>query len=94
MVAIPVSMDQPGVAARIANTKTGAYVPLQEMTAPRLSVIIDEVLSNPKYRQNANKMKQTIVQTNGLEKAVDLLEDAFKLPRQEQYAAPSESRSV
>jgi zeaxanthin glucosyltransferase len=94
MVAIPVLMDQPGVAARIANTKTGAYVPLQEMTAPRLSVIIDEVLSNPKYRQNANKMKQTIVQTNGLEKAVDLLEDAFKLPRQEQYAAPSESRSV
>jgi zeaxanthin glucosyltransferase len=91
MVAIPVSTDQPGVAARIAYTKTGAYVPLQEMTAPRLSVLIDEVLSNPEYRQNANKMKQAIVQTNGLEKAVDLLEDAFKLPRQEQDASPSES---
>lgn len=57
MVAIPVSMDQPGVAARIAYTKTGAYVPLQEMTAPKLSALIDEVLSNPEYRQNANKMK-------------------------------------
>jgi len=91
MVAIPVSTDQPGVAARIAYTKTGAYVPLQEMTAPGLSVLIDEVLSNPEYRQNANKMKQAIVQTNGLEKAVDLLEDAFKLPRQEQDASPSES---
>jgi zeaxanthin glucosyltransferase len=52
MVAIPVSMDQPGVAARIAYTKTGAYVPLQEMTAPRLSALIKEVLSNPEYRQN------------------------------------------
>jgi zeaxanthin glucosyltransferase len=91
MVAIPVSMDQPGVAARIAYTKTGAYVPLQEMTAPRLSALIEEVLTNPEYRQNANKMKQAIVQTNGLEKAVDLLEDAFKLPWQEQYASPSES---
>jgi zeaxanthin glucosyltransferase len=90
MVAIPVSMDQPGVAARIAYTKTGAYVPLQEMTAPRLSVVIKEVLSNPEYRQNANKMKQAIVQTNGLEKAVDLLEDAFKLPEQEQDPSPSE----
>ncbi len=91
MVAIPVSMDQPGVAARIAYTRTGAYVPLQEMTAPRLSALIEEVLTNPEYRQNANKMKQAIVQTNGLEKAVDLLEDAFKLPWQEQYASPSES---
>jgi MGT family glycosyltransferase len=91
MVAIPVSMDQPGVAARIAYTRTGAYVALQEMTAPRLSALIDEVLGNPEYRQNANKMKQAIVQTNGLEKAIDLLEDAFKLPRQGQYASPSES---
>ncbi|MEA2264056.1 MAG: zeaxanthin glucosyltransferase [Acidobacteriaceae bacterium] len=90
MVAIPVSMDQPGVAARIAYTKTGAYVPLQEMTATRLSLLIKEVLSNPEYRQNANKMKQAIVQTNGLEKAVDLLEDAFKLPQQEQNPWPSE----
>jgi UDP:flavonoid glycosyltransferase YjiC (YdhE family) len=47
-------------------------------------------LSNPEYRQNANKMKQAIVQTNGLEKAVDLLEDAFKLPQQEQNPWPSE----
>jgi zeaxanthin glucosyltransferase len=91
MVAIPVSMDQPGVAARIAYTKTGAYVPLPEMTVPKLSALIEEVLSNPKYRQNANKMKQAIVQTNGLEKAIDLLEDAFKLPRQEQDTSPSES---
>jgi zeaxanthin glucosyltransferase len=90
MVAIPVSMDQPGVAARIAYTKTGAYVPLQEMTAPRLSLLIKEVLSNPEYRQNAKKMKQAIVQTNGLEKAVDLLEDAFKLRQQEQDPSPSE----
>jgi UDP:flavonoid glycosyltransferase YjiC (YdhE family) len=60
------------------------------MTATRLSLLIKEVLSNPEYRQNANKMKQAIVQTNGLEKAVDLLEDAFKLPQQEQNPWPSE----
>jgi MGT family glycosyltransferase len=87
MVAIPVSLDQPGVATRIVYTKTGGYVPLRELTAPKLSALIDEVLSNPEYNQNANKMKQAIVQTKGLEKAVDLLEDAFKLPRQEQDAS-------
>ena len=79
MIAIPVTNDQPGVAARIAYTKTGAYVPIQEMTASRLSALIEEVLSNPEYRQNANNMRQVIAETNGLEKAVDLLELAFDL---------------
>jgi zeaxanthin glucosyltransferase len=79
LVAIPVTNDQPGVAARIAYTKTGAFVPLQEMTVPRLSRLIDEVLGNPEYRRNANQMKETIAKTNGLEKAVDLLEEAFQL---------------
>lgn len=79
MVAIPVSIDQPGVAARIAYTKAGAYVPLQQLSVPRLSALIDQVLDNPEYRQNANAMKQAIAKTNGLEKAVDLLEKAFNL---------------
>jgi zeaxanthin glucosyltransferase len=79
MVAIPVTNDQPGVAARIAYTKSGAYVSIQEMTASRLSALIDEVLTNPEYRQNANNMKQVIAETNGLEKAADLLEQAFNL---------------
>ncbi len=68
MVAIPVSIDQPGVAARIAYTKTGAYVPLKEFTAARLSTLIDEVLSNPEYRQNANKMKEAIFGQTDLKK--------------------------
>ncbi|SRR6266478_639636 len=78
MVAIPVSIDQPGVAARIAYTKTGAYVPLRELSTLRLSTLIDDVLGNPKYRQNANELREVIVRTNGLEKAADLLE-AFNL---------------
>jgi zeaxanthin glucosyltransferase len=81
MVAIPVSIDQPGVAARIAYTRTGAYVPIQELTTSRLSTLIDDVLGNPEYRHNANKMKEAIARTNGLEKAADLLEQAFDLSR-------------
>jgi zeaxanthin glucosyltransferase len=81
MVAIPVTNDQPGVAARIAYTKTGAFVPLNEVTAPRLSSLIDDVLSDPEYRQNARNMRQSIAETNGLERAVDFLEQAFHLSR-------------
>ena len=81
LVAIPVTNDQPGVAARIAHTKTGAFVPLKELTVSRLSSLIDEVLRNPEYRQNANRLRQVIADTNGLEKALDLLEEALGLHR-------------
>jgi zeaxanthin glucosyltransferase len=79
LVAIPVTNDQPGVAARIAYTKTGAYVPLPELSSPHLSFLINEVTTNPVYRQNAIAMKQEITKANGLEKAADLLEGAFGL---------------
>jgi MGT family glycosyltransferase len=81
LVAIPITNDQPGVAARIAHTKTGAFVPFKELTVPRLSFVIDEVLRNPEYRQNADRLRQAIADTNGLEKAVDLLEEALGLHR-------------
>ena len=81
LVAIPVTNDQPGVAARIAYAKTGTFVPLKQLTVPGLTLKIDEVLRNPEYRENANRMRQTIANTNGLEKAVDLLEEALGLER-------------
>jgi zeaxanthin glucosyltransferase len=81
LVAIPVTNDQPGVAARIAYAKAGTFVPLKELTVPRLTLLIDEVLRNPEYRENANRLRQAIANTNGLEKAVDLLEEALGLER-------------
>jgi zeaxanthin glucosyltransferase len=80
-VAIPVTVDQPGVAARIAAQKTGLFVPLKELTVPRLTLLIDEVLRNSEYRENADRLRQAIAHTNGLEKAVDLLEEALGLKR-------------
>jgi zeaxanthin glucosyltransferase len=63
----------------IAYTKTGTFVPLKELTVPRLTSLIDRVLRNPEYRENANRLRQAIANTNGLEKAVDLLEEALRL---------------
>jgi zeaxanthin glucosyltransferase len=83
MVAIPVTNDQPGVAARIAYTKTGTVLPLQELTVARLRPQVDEVLSNPEHRENAQRLKQAIGKEDGLEKAADMLEEVFS-------AAPAE----
>jgi hypothetical protein len=79
LVSIPVTNDQPGVDAGIAYTKTSAFVPLKELTVSRLALLIDEVLRNPEYRDNTNRLRQVIARTNGLEKAFDLLEEALGL---------------
>jgi zeaxanthin glucosyltransferase len=50
---------------------------LPGVTAAKLSGAIDEVLSNSEYRQNAEKLKKAIGENDGLEIAVDLLEEAF-----------------
>jgi len=78
-VAIPVSHDQPGVAARVADKKTGLFLPPKELTASRLSFLLDEVLSNSTYRDNARHFQKVIAGRNGLSAAVDLLERAFGL---------------
>ncbi len=80
-VAIPLTHDQPGVAARIAAKKTGVVVPLKGLTASRLSTLIDEVLKNPIYRDNARYFQRIIAERNGLSMAADILELAFGLTK-------------
>jgi len=84
LVAIPVTVDQPGVAARIAEKKTGLVVPLKELTGPRLSLLLDQVLNDSTYRDNARYFQKAIAETNGVSKAADLLERAFGLANEDQ----------
>ena len=59
-VSIPVTNDQPGVGARIAAKKTGLVAPLKELTAPRLSRQVDEVLTDPLFRNNSRHLKKLL----------------------------------
>ena len=76
-VAIPVSLDQPGVAARIADKKTGVVTSLDKLTADHLSTLLDEVLNNTTYRGNARKLQKAIAHANGLSVAADLIEESL-----------------
>jgi zeaxanthin glucosyltransferase len=59
-VAIPVTFDQPGVAARIAHRQTGVVTSLDKLTPDHLSELLDEVLINSTYRANAKKLQRKI----------------------------------
>ena len=76
-VAIPVTFDQPGIAARISHHKTGVVTSLDKLTAPHLSRLLDEVLNETTYRANARQMQKAIVKANGLSVAADLVEQSL-----------------
>jgi len=73
-VAIPVSYDQPGVAARIAHHGTGLVGSLDGLTTPGLAALLREALDNPSYRKNARQIQNAIRRTDGLSRAAELLE--------------------
>jgi zeaxanthin glucosyltransferase len=54
-------------------------LPFRKLSVSRLSALIDEVLKNPIYRQNARSFQKIITERNGLSMAADILERAFGL---------------
>jgi len=76
-VAIPVSLDQPGVAAKIAEKKTGLFVPVKDLTVSRVSLVLDQVLNDSTYRDNARHYQKVIAEINGVSKAADLVEQSL-----------------
>ena len=93
-VAIPVTFDQPGVAARIADKQTGVVTSLDKLTVDLLSTLLDEVLTDSTYRDNARKLQKAIAEVNGLSVAADLVEESLGVTKKGQslttrYALPS-----
>src|SRR5580704_9082096 len=61
-VAIPVTFDQPGVAARIAEKQTGVITSLDKLSAAHVSTLLDEMQTNSIYRDNAGRLQKAIAQ--------------------------------
>lgn len=77
MVAIPITNDQPGVGARISFTGTGVVVPLQQLSVDGLKDAIETVLGDAQYLERAQALQAEIRETDGLNKAATLIEEAF-----------------
>ena len=63
------------------KNKDWKVAPLKELSAFRLSILIDEVLKNPTYRDSARYLQKKIAEANGLSVAADLLERSFGLTK-------------
>jgi MGT family glycosyltransferase len=77
MVAIPVASEQPGLAARIAWSGAGEYVPLARLRAARLRDAVSRVLYQPAYREHALRLRDAIRLAGGVAHAADVVEQVL-----------------
>lgn len=77
IVAIPITNEQPGIAARLARTGAGKVVPLAQLSETRLRVAIEQVLTEDSYSQNASRLKQAITSSGGVSRAAAIVEQAI-----------------
>jgi zeaxanthin glucosyltransferase len=87
MIALPITNDQPGVAARIANKNVGVVMSSRQASPENFVKAIKLVLGVPTFRDNAQRVQQTIRRTDGLSVAAGILERAFDLEERTQGAA-------
>lgn len=74
MIAIPITSDQPGVAARIKWTGIGEFISLKKLNVKRLRIAIEKVLKEPSYKKNAIRLQKAIQESGGVKRAADIIE--------------------
>ena len=78
LVAIPITFEQPGTAARIRHTGTGEAIALAHLSITKLRSTIQQVLDQKTYSDNAKKIQQAIAQAGGVTRAADIVEQVVK----------------
>ena len=87
MVALPITNDQPGVAARIANKKVGVVISPKHASPGNFAAAFDRVLGDSTFLANVQRVQESMRRTDGLSVAAGILERAFDLEKSTQGAA-------
>jgi MGT family glycosyltransferase len=78
VVAVPITYEQPAIAARVEWMGTGKSLPLARLTAARLRTTIREVLDNPAYAQRSRQMAAAIRRAGGVVEAAGIIENVAR----------------
>ena len=74
MLALPVTNDQPGVAARIVRSGCGLMIPIARASAPRIRASLQAILGDPRFRESAQRMALANRQAGGAVRAANIIE--------------------
>src|SRR5215472_3218683 len=83
LLALPITNDQPGVAARIAEKKVGVVLSPDHASPQNFVAAINQVLGDSAFHDNVQKMQEAIRRIDGLSIAAGILERAFDLEERE-----------
>ncbi|HEX2733177.1 MAG TPA: nucleotide disphospho-sugar-binding domain-containing protein [Polyangiaceae bacterium] len=75
LVCVPHFGDQPQNAARVADQGAGVVLPLDQISAARVSAEVERVFGES-YRSNAARLAQALGACGGLERALGVVENA------------------
>jgi UDP:flavonoid glycosyltransferase YjiC (YdhE family) len=78
LVAIPVTDDQPGVAARIEWSGIGRSLPFKRVTVEKLREAIGAVLQNEACTTAVRRMQKDLESLDGLDMAADIIERVLR----------------
>lgn len=77
LVAIPITNEQPGIAARLGRSGAGLVLPLRQLDEQRLRQTVREALQNQGLRREALRLQQAIRAAGGVQRAASLIEQSL-----------------
>lgn len=78
VVAVPLTYEQPAIAARLRWTGAGHVIPLARFSASVLRQAIQRVLGTESYYTSARRVADSIRQAGGVEHAADIIEEIMR----------------
>jgi MGT family glycosyltransferase len=80
-IAIPLTHDQPAIAARLSRTGAGIVIPPERLTPARLRAAIQSVLPETSaFRASARRLQASIREAGGVDRAADIAETLVHAP--------------
>jgi zeaxanthin glucosyltransferase len=77
LLAIPLTNDEPAIAARITWNGVGEKIKPSQLTVEKLRSLIQKILAQGIYRQNAQYIQAAIAQSGGVKMGADIVEQAI-----------------
>lgn len=77
MVTVPITNDQPAIAARVRRSGAGEVILPRHLTPGRMRGAVQRVLGLPVYRRRAHELQISIERAGGVDRAVEIVEAAI-----------------
>ena len=86
LVALPITHDQPAIAARVAHSGAGKVIPAASINPASLRAAVSQVLKEPRYRERARALSCSIARAGGVERAADIVDSVLATHRATHHA--------